>query len=243
MAMTNIDAGSPLRSDDQTAPLTRVEETRLRMRADIIAGTLEPGSKLAVEHLRKRYEVGSSTIREALSLLLPDGLVTARGQRGFAVAPISIEDLQDLGSTRILLETNALAESIAAGDDDWEAGIVAAFHRLAKAQEAVDNLVEGAPAEWELRNKQFHDATTAACGSRWVLRMLDMMHHHTERYRRLSLTDRTIPRDVHAEHLALMETTLARDADAACEVAAAHIQRTTDLLATRYGAAADNGSG
>lgn len=48
------------------------------MRADIISGSLEPGTKLAVEHLRQRYGVGSSTIREALSLLQPDGLVTAR---------------------------------------------------------------------------------------------------------------------------------------------------------------------
>jgi GntR family carbon starvation induced transcriptional regulator len=67
--------------------------------------------------------------------------------------------------------------------------------------------------------------------------MLDILHHHTERYRRLALTDRAIPRDVHSEHLALMEATLARDADTACAVAAAHIQRTTDVLAALYGEA------
>jgi DNA-binding GntR family transcriptional regulator len=40
---------------------------------------------------------------------------------------------------------------------------------------------------------------------------------------------------VQAEHQALMEATLARDADTACDVAAAHIQRTTDVLAELYG--------
>ena len=64
--------------------------------------------------------------------------------------------------------------------------------------------------------------------------MLNTLHHHTQRYRRMALTDRTIPRDVHAEHRALMEATLARDADAACEVAAMHIQRTTDVLASLH---------
>ena len=211
------------------SPLTRVEET-----VNAIRGELTPGTKLAVEHLRQRYGVGSSTIREALSLLLPDGLVTAQGQRGFNVSPISIDDLRDLSNTRILLETHALREAIAAGDDDWEAGIVAAFHRLAKAQEAVDNEVAGALADWELRNQEFHDATTAACGSRWVEHMLDMLYHHTQRYRRMALTDRTVPRDVRAEHVALMEATLARDADAACDVLAIHIQRTTDLLVLRH---------
>ena len=215
-------------------PLTRVEETVEAIRADIVSGELQPGSKLAVEHIRKRYGVGSSTIREALSLLLPDGLVTARGQRGFAVAPISIEDLQDLSTTRILLETNALRESIAAGGDDWESGIIASFHHLSKAQDALDRGAVGSAAEWETRNHQFHKATTTACGSRWMLRMLDMMHHHTERYRRLALTDTSIPRDVHAEHQALMEAAIARDADTACAVATAHIQRTTEVLAELY---------
>ncbi|MDJ0768474.1 MAG: FCD domain-containing protein [Ilumatobacter sp.] len=234
MSTLDIDSAAP--GDGSVTPLTRVEETVNAIREDIVSGVLTPGTKLAVEHLRKRYGVGSSTIRESLSLLLPDGLVTARGQRGFAVAPISLDDLQDISSTRILLETHALRESIATGDDDWEAGIVATFHRLAKAQEAVDNRLDGAAAEWEIRNQQFHDATTAACGSRWVLHMLDMLFHHTQRYRRMALTDRSVPRDVHAEHTALMEATLARDADTACDVAAMHIQRTTDVLSLLHGA-------
>jgi GntR family transcriptional regulator, carbon starvation induced regulator len=218
-------------TDVDTTPRTRVEETVLAIRRDIISGDLEPDAKLAVESLRERYGVGSSTVREALSLLIPDGLVIARGQRGFTVSPISIDDLKDLGSTRILLETHALREAIANGDDDWEADIVAAFHRLGKAQETLDRRLPGSAGDWEIRNHQFHAALTSACHSRWVRHMLDMLHHHSERYRRLALTDRSIPRDVHAEHLALMEATLARDADTACEVAAAHIQRTTDVLA------------
>jgi DNA-binding GntR family transcriptional regulator len=233
--MANTESALGNGHDADGAPLTRVEGTVRAIRADIVSGTLEPGSKLAVEHLRQRYGVGSSTIREALSLLQPDGLVTARGQRGFAVSEISIADLQDLSDTRVLLETHALRTSIEMGDDDWEAGIVAAFHHLGKAQTAVDGGLDGAAVEWELRNQQFHTALNAACGSRWVLHMLNILHHHTERYRRLALDDRSIPRDVHAEHEALMEATLARDADTACAIAAAHIQRTTDVLTKLYG--------
>ncbi len=175
--------------DQHDVPLTRVEETVNAIREDIISGALPPGEKLAIEQLRNRYGVGSSTVRESLSLLLPDGLVTARGQRGFTVAPISIDDLRDLSNTRILLETHALRESIAAGDDDWEADIVATFHRLSKAQEAIANQEEGATREWEVRNHQFHSATTAASGSRWIEQMLNTLHHHTERYRRRALIE------------------------------------------------------
>ena len=200
------------------------------LRDDIVAGVLEPGSRLAVEHLRERYGVGSSTIREALSLLIADALVTAEGQRGFTVKPMSVDDLRDLGRVRVLLETDALRESIANGDDDWEAGIVAAFHRLTRAQERLDTGAPDAAQEWEERNREFHDALNARCDSPWVRHMLDMLHHHSERYRRHALVDTTVPRDVHAEHRALMEATLDRDVETACKIVTQHIQRTTEVI-------------
>ncbi len=215
---------------DNGSPRTRVEMTFNALRDDIVNGELEPGSRLAVEHLRKRYGVGSSTIREALSLLIADALVTAEGQRGFTVKPMSSADLRDISNLRVLLETKALAESIENGDDDWEAGIVAAFHRLSKAQERLDASEEGAAVEWENRNREFHDALNANSESQWIRYMLDMLHHHSERYRRRALTDTSVPRDVHAEHTLLMETALARDVDVACQVVTDHIQRTSAVI-------------
>jgi DNA-binding GntR family transcriptional regulator len=173
-------------------------------------------------------------VREALSHLVPDGLVTAQGQRGYTVAPISIVDLEDLSNVRTMLETYALRESIAHGDDEWEASIVAAFHRLTKAQRALDDGEPGAVADWEARNHDFHDALTSACHSRWVHHMLDMLHHHSERYRRMALTDRSVPRDVHTEHQQLMDAALERDADRATAVVADHIRRTAEVIAVLH---------
>ena len=53
--MSTLDIDPSARSDG--AALTRVEETVNSIREDIIAGTLTPGAKLAVEHLRQRYGV------------------------------------------------------------------------------------------------------------------------------------------------------------------------------------------
>jgi len=218
-------------TDHDGAPRTRVEATFNALRQDIINGELEPGSRLAVEHLRARYGVGSSTIREALSLLIADALVTAEGQRGFTVKPMSVTDLRDLSNVRVLIESYALTESIKHGDDDWEARIVAAFHRLSKAQERVDAGDEAAIPEWEIRNRAFHTALTANCTSPWAHHMLATLHHHSERYRRLALVDDTEPRDVHSEHEALMNATLERDSETASDVARDHILNTTEVIA------------
>lgn len=221
--------------DANGGPRTRVEEVYLRVREDIVDGHLAPGSRLAVEHLRDRYGVGSSTMRESLSLLVADALVTAEGQRGFAVASISLADLADLSRVRSLLESSALRASIAVGDDDWEAAIVAGFHRLMKAQDRVDAGEPDAGREWELRNREFHGALVAACGSAWTRRMLGMLHFHSERYRRFALVSRVIPRDVRGEHRQLFEAVLARDADRACTVLVEHIATTSDVIAVLLG--------
>jgi DNA-binding GntR family transcriptional regulator len=64
-----------------------VERAYLALRQDIVSGTLAPGARLRVEHLKDHYEVGAGTLREALALLLSDALVVAEGQRGFASRP------------------------------------------------------------------------------------------------------------------------------------------------------------
>jgi hypothetical protein len=60
--------------------------------------------------------VGLSPLREALSRLVVSGLVWAEGQRGFRVAPASIEDIQDISDVRTNVECLAFRQSIERGD-------------------------------------------------------------------------------------------------------------------------------
>lgn len=206
-------------------PKTLVEDAYLRLREDIIDGKYASGERLRVEHLKDRYGVGAGTLREALSLLVADTLVSAEGQRGFSVTPMSLDDLDDLTHTRILLETEALRLSLRQGGDDWEAELVAAFHRLTKVEE---RLKKTSPRvrEWEDRNKAFHEALIDACGSRWLRHMLGILYRQAERYRHFSLTKGTTKRDVHAEHTELFEAALRRDERRAVDILTQHVDLT-----------------
>ena len=214
-------------------PKTLVEGAYQRLRRDIIEGVHPPGEKLRVEHLKDQYEVGAGTLREALLLLVTDALVVAQGQRGFRVAPISIEDFEDITRTRILLETQALRQSIAVGGEDWEAGVVAAFHRLSRAEQKLgddEDYVQAAAEDWEKRNRGFHDALIAASPSRWMRHFQNILYQQSERYRRISLFRKPVPRDVHAEHQALFDAAMARDADRATAILTEHIVRTLESV-------------
>jgi DNA-binding GntR family transcriptional regulator len=214
---------------DEEPPKTLTEAAYLQLRRDIIEGQHAPGTKLRVEHLKDRYGVGAGTLREALSLLVADTLVVAEGQRGFSVAPLSLADLDDLTHIRILLETEALRQSLRNGDDDWEAGLVAAFHRLTKVEERMKRT---APLlrEWEDRNKGFHEALIGACGSRWVTHLLGILYRQSERYRSFAITKGTVKRDLHAEHTEIYEAALKRDEKHAVEALRNHIDMTRQTI-------------
>lgn len=216
---------------------TLVEAAYAALRRDILNGTLAPGMRLRAEALKERYAVSGSTMRESLTRLIGEALVTAEGQRGFRVAAMSLDDITDLTQVRKMVETEALRQAIAHGGDVWEGGVVAAFHRLSRVEErlAVEP-VENVSEEWEGRNHDFHEALLAGCPSRWLHHLYSILYQQTERYRRVALATRSIPRDVHAEHTAIKDAALARDADRACQVLGEHIDRTLYVIRQRLAA-------
>src|SRR6476661_6316132 len=82
------------------------------MRSDILGLRLEPGSKLVLEELRDKYEVGASPLRESLSRLAVEGLVTGEDRRGFRVAQITEDDFIDLTMLRKEIEVMAVTRSV-----------------------------------------------------------------------------------------------------------------------------------
>ena len=89
---------------------TRNGEALIRLRADILAGRVIPGQKLAFADLCSRYGVSVGVIREALSRLVEQGLVSSTPQQGFSVAAISRTDLHHLTEARCEIESLALRD-------------------------------------------------------------------------------------------------------------------------------------
>ena len=149
------------------------EQAYDRIRHDILLGALFPDEKLQIEAISERYRIGTVPVREALNQLSSEGLVYRRSNRGFFVQTISIADLEELVKTRIWLETRALTELMAKGDDAWEDALVVGYHRLARIQRRLPSEVgREVSDEWELRHKEFHMLLLDRCGIRLAARFL-----------------------------------------------------------------------
>lgn len=209
----------------ETEDSTLVEAAYRRLRRDIVSGVRTPGEHLGAEYLKSMYSLGIGPIREALQRLTVDGLVVQKTQKGFAVAPLTLDELRDITEARICLEVHALGESIKHGDDHWESAVVGSAYLLEKYDLRVMG-GEDCLEEWENTNRIFHNALVSACRSRWILRMRNLLFDQHERYRRASITLRHPGRDFVQEHAEIRDATLARDVPRASELVARHIELT-----------------
>lgn len=208
------------------------------LRHDILSGRLRPAVRLKLADLQKHYGIGISPIRESLMRLEGDGLVVSEGQKGFAVAPVSVNELEDLTQTRQKLESIMLADSIRHGTPDWEAAIIAAFHRLSRTRLPSDTNDEDATNAWEERHRDFHHALVSACGSAWLMRFHSQLVDHSERYRRVRMFH-SIPleqqaRNIDLEHRLIMDAALSRDTERAAQLLRDHVQRTADIAVAHW---------
>lgn len=222
---THADAPQLVLDEPVVEPKSLIERLYRKIGNEIVRGVFSPGSKIKLEPLSKLYGVSTGTVREALSLLVSDGLVVANSQRGFYVAPMSIEGFQDLLNTRMLLEISALHMSIVNGGDAWEGRVVQAFHKLSLAENRLNEAAEDTFDLWEIRNREFHEALVSACDSEWTLRFRDILYRQSERYRRLTFTSRKNPGQfVHVEHKKIFDLAISRRADEAAAALIEHIR-------------------
>jgi GntR family transcriptional regulator, carbon starvation induced regulator len=188
-----------------------------RIRSDIIFGVLTPSGRLKLESMKEDYGVSVSTLREILNRLASEGFVVAEGQKGFGVAPVSIQNLRELAQLRVLLEHHAMTASFREGDMEWEGRVVSAHHKLAATERAI--LTEGDDPELRKRyDGEFHQALISSCGSRELMQthavVFDKYFRYALQYRGSATVE---------QHRALLDSALKRDSERAKSILTDHI--------------------
>ena len=192
-----------------------------RIRGDIISGALRPRQKLTLDRLKDQYGVSVSTLREILNRLTTEDFVVAEGQRGFEVSPATEAGLREIGDLRLLLESHALTLSFAAGDLEWEGRVVAAHHKLSFIERQLIKGDRQRTPEWIGYDWAFHNALISACGSDLLMKTHGSVFDRFLRYHMLAVSFRGPA--VAADHEALFKLAMARDADGAKAMLAAHV--------------------
>jgi len=207
---------------------TRTAEVLDKLRNEILTIVRPPDERLRFDELRIAYDVGISPLREALRHLASEGLVVAEERRGYRVAPASSEDLREIARLRGEFDSLAISESIASGDDQWEGRVVATFHALLKRSKVQRD--QSLDPQWEANHVRFHDALVSACKLRKLMSFREILELQALRYRRMSSLYASVARDDVAEHTAIRDATLERNAELASSLIREHYHRTVEAL-------------
>jgi DNA-binding GntR family transcriptional regulator len=213
---------------------TRASAVYEQLRSDIIHGVLEPESKLRVEAMCTRYGVGASPLREALSRLSSEGLVSRTDLRGFSVAPLNWDELPIFTENRIQLEGIALRQSIELRDAAYEDTLTLLVHRLSRTPRSLSDDHYVSNPSWESLHSEFHRALLSRCPSRWLRGMCNTLADEGYRFRQIIAQGKTFSsRNEHAEHLAIFEAIIEGRADNAVQLLGEHFTLTSTFVATQ----------
>jgi GntR family transcriptional regulator, carbon starvation induced regulator len=114
--------------------MTIKDDLVMQIQHDITVGILKPGEQLKVLDLKIKYNTGGTPIREALNELVGTHLIFKKNTCGFIVAPLSLEDFNDLYCSKEFVEQKLASDSLKNNDEEWELGIVSSHYALSKLE-------------------------------------------------------------------------------------------------------------
>lgn len=208
-------------------PETLSKQVRDLIRTDVLGGRWAPGDKLQLAQLSDAYDTSSTVIREALTRLTGERLVTLRPNRGFFVPDLSLDELVDNTELRCRAEEFGVRLAVERGDLEWESELIAAHHRLERTPRRDEDDPNIITAEWSDAHQFFHSKLIEACNVPILIDLSATLSDTTELYRRWAApATRRVKRDVEREHREILDAVLARDADLAAKRLRAHYETT-----------------
>ncbi len=200
---------------------TLVDGVTSVLREAVLDGEYLPGETLRLRDLARRLEVSVMPVREALQQLANDGLIEVSAHRGARVAPLRIEDLEDLYHFRMAIEPEALRVAVGRlGGADYD--------RLERVLEMWDESMSD--EQYRRIHREFHFGIYALDQSPWCQRVIPRLWEASERYRRWAIRRRGIPESRWNEHEPILRMMRANRCDAASLALREHLQTTLTML-------------
>ena len=188
------------------------EDVAERLRDQIFAKQLAPGSWLDEQSLAEQFGISRTPMREAIKALASEGLVTMKMRRGAYVTEVNRSDLEQIFTVLSLLEGQAAKEAALKATEDELNLLDHLHHRLETA--AADRDIE----QFFEINGKFHELIQQIAGNRWMNGVIDDLRKVLKLHRKDSLTGTGRLQNSLIEHREILRAILKRD-DLAAEAA------------------------
>ncbi|MET0964430.1 MAG: GntR family transcriptional regulator [Noviherbaspirillum sp.] len=201
----------------QPEKLNLADEVRQQLEDQINSGQLLPGDALDERELAARFGVSRTPVREAITQLAAQGLITTAPRQGILVARMSIKEL--LAMFELLAELEAIcAKYCARRITESQRARLIDIHRTSLGHVESDN-AEG----YSQSNVDFHAVLYEACHNDFLAEQLRTVRRRTQMYRQNSFLQPGRMRISYEDHGRVLDAILRGDAEAAQQHMLEHI--------------------
>jgi len=132
-----------------------------------MSGQLRPGEFIRLDAMASQLGVSVTPVREALVLLRAEGMVRLLPRRGYVVAPLTRQDVDDLFEVQVYIGAEIVARAVKQIDS-------ASLDKLAAENRALQAAIRAKDSEAIMRHEyEFHRVLNAAAQSRKLAYMLN----------------------------------------------------------------------
>jgi DNA-binding GntR family transcriptional regulator len=207
-------------------PVSMTEVVYQTLREEMSQGIIGPG-QIHLQALSERLGVSVAPVREALRRLEAEGLVSFGPKRRVRVNQLTVEELNEIFSIRIRLESLAVelaVKHLSSMPDE--------ISQLRNILLEMDQL-ESSPGDWQAQNERFHKRIYSFAQMPRLESMISSLWIACGPYIRLHVRSRPGFHDVQEEHKLLLRQIESGDADGASGILRMHLIGTLNMLRKR----------
>ncbi|MEI2415402.1 GntR family transcriptional regulator [Orrella sp. JC864] len=199
------------------------------LRRRIVEGEIPPGQLLSENQLAQEFGVSRTPVREALRILIDEGLVEMMPGRKVRVAVPDPQDVREIYDVRWLLEAEALRRL--AADPPLCERTCAQLQR--HCQQGSEALAQQDRRQLAAANERFHETIVAALGNRRLIAQFRTIYNLISLYRHQTLQSEGWAQAGNADHARLVELIRAQDLDAALTLLKEHLDHARQIMLER----------
>lgn len=196
-----------------------------RLREKILNGELREGEQLRQDAIAEEFQISRIPVREALSHLAAEGLITIVANRGAVVSALSPDEIMQMFETRAVLECYMLRcalPNMKPEDFQRAENILKQFEQSLEKDSEVKS--------WGLWNWSFHSALYAPANRDFMLAYLKTLNINCDRYTRLHLVFIHDSRRAGQSHRRLLDACKTRNPEVASGALWKHITEAGEYL-------------
>ncbi|RBW51197.1 GntR family transcriptional regulator [Marinobacter sp. F3R11] len=232
MANTSLSTreDKPREAFPRATPLRRhslYEAVTERLREMVLEGELEPGSRISEKQLCEAFEVSPTPLRQALKVLVSEGLVEMLPNRGARVTEVDVEEVADLFEVMAVLE-GLSGTLLATRASDAEIAEIRHLHEC-----MMEKFRKNQRNEYFQLNQTIHRRLAEIAGNRVLLELETSLTLRITRARYAANMQMGRWEESAKEHECFVEALEKRDAQGLSDAMSLHMRKTGNAVIQR----------